>query len=297
MIDIYDYPLYRPPSEAFSLIIQITLGCSHNKCTFCSMYKSKKFRIKTMEKIKQDIDNFRAMSLGRRIDKIFLADGDALIVPTATLVEILDYIKIVFPECERVSIYGTAIAIERKSVEELKLLYDKGLTLVYLGVESGDDEALKFIRKGATSKDIIRLSKKIMSVGIDLSITLIAGLLGKGRDNTNHAVNTAHLIEAISPKYASILNLIVEKGTYLYDLMEKGEFDYLDGNDILKEMRLILASIDPEKIEKRVIFRANHGSNYLTLKGDLPFDIPDMINKIDRTLARYDIGVNRNRRL
>lgn len=296
MKEIYDYPLYRPPSEAFSLILQITLGCSHNKCTFCSMYKSKRFKIKPIEEIKQDIDNFRRMSYGRKIDRIFLADGDALIVPTKILVEVLDYIKIVFPECERVSIYGTAIAIDKKSVEELKLLYDKGLTLVYLGVETGDDEALKFIKKGATAEEIVRLCDKIMSVGIDLSVTFIAGLLGKYIDNTNHAINTARIIEAISPKYVSLLNLILHKGTYLYELMQKGEFDYMDGDDTVKEMRLILSSIDPKKIKRNIIFRANHSSNYLTLKGDLPKDIPNMINKIDNTLAEYIIEVDRHRR-
>jgi len=167
MYDLYDFPLYRPPSEAYSLIIQITLGCSHNRCTFCSMYKDKKFVIKPIE------------------------DGDALVVPTDILVQVLDYIKEVFPECKRVSIYGTAIAIHQKSVEDLKKLYEKGLTLVYLGVESGDDEALKFIKKGIKAEKIVELSKKIMSAGIDLSITLIAGLLGKYQDNKMHAINTA----------------------------------------------------------------------------------------------------------
>ncbi len=147
MYDLYDFPLYRPPSEAYSLIIQITLGCSHNRCSFCSMYKDKKFVIKPVEEIKKEIDAFRTIYKNRPVDKIFLADGDALVVPTKILAEILDYIKIVFPECKRVSVYGTAIAIHQKSVDELKLLYEKGLTLVYLGVESGDDDALKFIKK------------------------------------------------------------------------------------------------------------------------------------------------------
>lgn len=261
MADLYDYPLYRPPSEAYSLIIQITLGCSHNKCTFCSMYKDKKFRIKPVEDIKREIDYFRRQTIGRRIEKIFLADGDALIVPTKILCEILDYIKIVFPECKRVSLYGTAIAIAKKSVEDLKILYEKGLNLVYLGVESGDDEALKFIKKGISSKEIVELCHKIMSVGIDLSITLIAGLLGKYQDNRMHAINTAHIIEDISPKYASILNLRLYPGTPLYDLMQSGKYDYMEGVDVLREMKLVLQTLDPKKIKRTIIFRANHASN------------------------------------
>lgn len=292
MYDLYDFPLYRPPSEAYSLIIQVTLGCSHNRCSFCSMYKEKKFIIKPIEEIKKDIDSFRAFYKSKKVEKIFLADGDALVVPTKILVEILDYIKKVFPECQRVSIYGTAIAIHQKSVEELKLLYEKGLTLVYLGVESGDDDALKFIKKGIKAERIVELSKKIMSTGIDLSITLIAGLMGKFQDNRNHAINSAKIISDISPKYASILNLRLYEGTELYELMQKGEYDYLEGVEVLKEMRLILSSIKVEEITSPIIFRANHASNYLNLKGNLPEDIPRMIAEIDYVIENEAINVN-----
>lgn len=292
MYDLYDFPLYRPPSEAYSLIIQITLGCSHNNCSFCSMYKDKKFIIKPIENIKSDIDSFRAMYKNRKIEKIFLADGDALIVPTETLVQVLDYIKKVFPECKRVSIYGTAIAIQKKTVEDLKLLYEKGLTLVYLGVESGDNDALKFIKKGIKAEKVVELSQKIMSSGIDLSITLIAGLLGKYQDNKNHALNTAKIITDISPKYASILNLRLYEGTELYKLMQEGKYDYLEGVDVLKEMRLVLSSIKPEEAKRKIIFRANHASNYLNLKGDIPDDIPRMIKEIDEALKNESININ-----
>ena len=295
MYDLYDFPLYRPPSEAYSLIIQITLGCSHNRCSFCSMYKDKKFVIKPIEEIKKEIDAFRAIYKNRAVDKIFLADGDALIVPTKTLVEILDYIRAVFPECQRVSVYGTAIAIHQKSIEELTLLYNKGLSLVYLGVESGDDEALKFIKKGVKADKIVELSKKIMGTGIDLSITLIAGLLGKYQDNKNHAINTAKIIQNISPKYASILNLRLYEGTELYKLMQEGKYDYLEGVEVLKEMRLTLASMDKHKFSKKVIFRANHASNYLNLKGNLPDDIDRMISEIDNAIEHEAIDVNNYR--
>lgn len=292
MYDLYDFPLYRPPSEAYSLIIQITLGCSHNRCTFCSMYKEKKFVIKSIENIKSDIDTYRTLYKNRKVEKIFLADGDALIVPTNILIQVLDYIRKVFPECKRVSIYGTAIAIHQKSIEDLKKLYERGLTLVYLGVESGDDEALKFIKKGVKAEKIVELSKKIMSVGIDLSITLIAGLLGKYQDNKMHAINTAKIISDISPKYASILNLRLYEGTELYDLMQNGKYDYMEGVDVLKEIRLILSSIDTSKITRPIIFRANHASNYLNLKGNLPEDIPRMIEEIDYAIKNESINVN-----
>ena len=292
MFDLYDFPLYRPPSEAYSLIIQITLGCSHNKCSFCSMYKEKKFVIKPIEDIKSDIDAFRAMYRNRSVEKIFLADGDALVVPTEILVQVLDYIKEVFPECKRVSIYGTAIAIHQKSVEDLKKLYEKGLTLVYLGVESGDNDALKFIKKGIRAERVVELAKKIQDTGIDLSITLIAGLMGKFQDNKMHAINSAKIITDISPKYASILNLRLYEGTELYDLMQQGKYDYLEGVEVLKEMRLVLSSIDPSKITKPIIFRANHASNYLNLKGNLPEDIPRMIAEIDNAIENDAINVN-----
>ncbi len=296
-MNLYDFPLYRPPSEAYSLIIQITLGCSHNRCTFCSMYKDKKFIIKPIDEIKKEIDTFRQIYKNRMIEKIFLADGDALVVPTNTLAEILDYIKLVFPECKRVSIYGTAIAINNKSIEDLKLLYSKGLTLVYLGVESGDDDALKFIKKGVTNKKVVELCKKIMSTGIDLSITLIAGLLGKGRDNTMHAINSAKTIVDISPKYASILNLRLYEGTELYEMMKNKQYDYLDGVDVLKEMKLMLETIKQhsDEIKKPIIFRANHASNYLNLKGDLPQDIDRMIKEIDYAIENEAIHVNEYR--
>ena len=292
MFDLYDFPLYRPPSEAYSLIIQITLGCSHNKCSFCSMYKEKKFVIKPIEDIKSDIDAFRAMYKNRSVEKIFLADGDALVVPTEILVQVLDYIKEVFPECKRVSIYGTAIAIHQKSVEDLKKLYEKGLTLVYLGVESGDNDTLKFIKKGIRAERVVELAKKIQDTGIDLSITLIAGLMGKFQDNKMHAINSAKIITDISPKYASILNLRLYEGTELYDLMQQGKYDYLEGVEVLKEMRLVLSSIDPSKITKPIIFRANHASNYLNLKGNLPEDIPRMIAEIDNAIENDAINVN-----
>ena len=166
------------------------------------------------------------------------------------------------------------------------------MTLVYLGVESGDNDALKFIKKGIRAERVVELAKKIQDTGIDLSITLIAGLMGKFQDNKMHAINSAKIITDISPKYASILNLRLYEGTELYDLMQQGKYDYLEGVEVLKEMRLVLSSIDPSKITKPIIFRANHASNYLNLKGNLPEDIPRMIAEIDNAIENDAINVN-----
>ncbi len=185
---IYDYPLYRPPSEAYSLIIQITLGCSHNKCTFCKMYKDKKFTIKPIEQIKKEIDFFR-----RRvgyIEKIFLADGDALIIPTPKLLEILDYINEKFPENKRISLYASPKSILLKTPEELKKIRAKGVKLVYIGMESGDNEVLKDINKGVTAEEITEASQKAKEAGFQISVTVIAGICGE-KDSTSHALNTA----------------------------------------------------------------------------------------------------------
>ncbi len=169
--------IYRPPSEAYSLILQVTLGCSHNKCTFCSMYKDKKFAIKPMEQIKKDIEYFRKKV--KYAERIFLADGDAMIIPTEYLLEILSYIKEVFPECKRISSYATPKSIQLKTDEELKKIRENGISLLYIGLESGDNAVLEKIRKGFTSEELSILCKKVKKAGFSISVTLIAGILGK----------------------------------------------------------------------------------------------------------------------
>lgn len=274
---IYDYPLYRPPSEAYSLIIQITLGCSHNKCTFCKMYKDKKFTIKPIEQIKKEIDFFR-----RRvgyIEKIFLADGDALIIPTPKLLEILDYINEKFPENKRISLYASPKSILLKTPEELKEIREKGVKLVYIGMESGDNEVLKDINKGVTAEEITEASLKAKEAGFQISVTVIAGICGE-KDSTNHALNTAKVINKIIPDYFSILCLVVHDGTEIDRKIELGEFREASGEDILKEIRMIVENINIPRGEK-VIFRSNHASNYLGLKGDFPEDKEKFLSEIN----------------
>ena len=291
IFDSYDYPLYRPPSEAYSLILQITLGCSHNGCVFCGMYQSKKFHVKSIEQVKQEMDMFATRYA--HIDKIFLADGNALTASTDFLVEVLDYIKIKFPKCERVSCYATHIDIRKKSLEELQLLSSKGLTLLYIGVESGDDETLRFIRKGATAQEMITLSKKVKDANMKLSATFILGINGQERDNTQHAIKTGEIISKMYLDYVGLLTLRLEEGSYLTGLAAEGKYTTVGIEEVVRELKLILENIHPEEISQEIIFRSNHASNFLTLKGTLPQDRDAMLKKVKEVIEIGEYPVQR----
>ena len=291
IFDSYDYPLYRPPSEAYSLILQITLGCSHNGCVFCGMYQSKKFHVKSIEQVKQEMDMFATRYA--HIDKIFLADGNALTASTDFLVEVLNYIKIKFPKCERVSCYATHIDIRKKSLEELQLLSSKGLTLLYIGVESGDDETLRFIRKGATAQEMITLSKKVKDANMKLSATFILGINGQERDNTQHAIKTGEIISKMYLDYVGLLTLRLEEGSYLTSLAAEGKYTTVGIEEVVRELKLILENIHPEEISQEIIFRSNHASNFLTLKGTLPQDRDAMLKKVKEVIEIGEYPVQR----
>lgn len=291
IFDSYDYPLYRPPSEAYSLILQITLGCSHNGCVFCGMYQSKKFHVKSIEQVKQEMDMFATRYA--HIDKIFLADGNALTASTNFLVEVLDYIKIKFPKCERVSCYATHIDIRKKSLEELQLLSSKGLTLLYIGVESGDDETLRFIRKGATAQEMIDLSKKVKDANMKLSATFILGINGQERDNTQHAIKTGEIISKMYLDYVGLLTLRLEEGSYLTSLAAEGKYTTVRIEEVVRELKLILENIHPEEISQEIIFRSNHASNFLTLKGTLPQDRDAMLKKVKEVIEIGEYPIQR----
>lgn len=287
----YDYPLYRPPSEAYSLIIQATLGCSKNKCTFCSMYKSKKFTIKPLEQIKKEIDFFRIYV--KKAERIFLADGDALIMPMKTLKEIFIYINEKFPEAERISLYGSPKSILLKTPEELLELKNLGLGLIYLGVESGSDKILSSVKKGVSREEIIAAGKKVKKVGIPLSVTAIAGLGGK-ENSIEHAVETASLISEINPDYFSVLTLMLEEGTELLEEYKKGNFIPLSSSEILEETTLMIKNIN---VKEKCIFRSNHASNYVSLKGTLPYEKENILKTIDSALENNEIKSEFLRRL
>ena len=287
----YDYPLYRPPSEAYSLIIQATLGCSQNKCTFCSMYKSKKFTIKPLEQIKKEIDFFRIYV--KKAERIFLADGDALIMPMKILKEIFIYINEKFPEAERISLYGSPKSILLKTPEELLELKNLGLGLIYLGVESGSDKILSSVKKGVSREEIIAAGKKVKKVGIPLSVTAIAGLGGK-ENSIDHAVKTASLISEINPDYFGVLTLMLEEGTELLEEYKKGNFIPLSSSEILEETKLMIKNIN---VKEKCIFRSNHASNYVSLKGTLPYEKENILKTIDYALKNNDIKSEFLRRL
>nr|UWI48780.1 radical SAM protein [Clostridioides difficile] len=287
----YDMPLYRPPSEAYSLIIQVTLGCSHNKCTFCSMYKSKKFKIKPLEVIKNEIDIFRRHY--KNADRIFLADGDALIIPMEKLRDIILYIKEVFPECERITLYGSPKSIEKKTDDELKELKKLGVKMIYLGLESGNDEVLEDIKKGFNSEQLIKVGRKVKKNGIKLSATVIAGLGGTKKTH-QHGVDTGKMLGAISPDYVGVLSLMVEPNTELYDLLQSGEFTVLEDKAVLQEIKEMIKNIDTNE---KVVFRSNHASNYVNLKGILPEDKQRLIDEIDYYLSNLKLKREEYRRL
>ncbi|RGD73617.1 B12-binding domain-containing radical SAM protein [Anaerofustis stercorihominis] len=273
----YQGIVYRPPSEAGSLIVQVTIGCSQNGCTFCSMYKDKNFHIRNIDEILTDFKEARG--LYKKIDKIFLADGDALICKTDMLIKILDFIKEYFPECKQISCYASAKSILLKSEEELKTLNDKGLKMVYLGIESGSDKILKRVKKGVTTKEMIEASNKIHNAGIMLSVTAISGLGGYALWE-EHAVETGKTLSKMNPEYIGLLTLMIEPGVPLENEIKKGTFKVMDPYDILKETKLLIENLNCDN----AVFRANHASNYVNLKGTLNKDKKELINKLNAAL-------------
>ena len=273
--------VYRPPSEAYSLIVQVTYGCSHNTCAFCSMYKEKRFALRPLEEVLED---FRiARQTYRHVDKVFLADGDALVRKAPELYTILDTIRELFPECQRVTSYASPASIRIRTDEELQTLRAKGLTMVYMGLESGSDEVLKLMRKGHPAAEIIEMGQKIRRNGIALSVTAITGLGGPDLLE-QHAVETAKAFNAMNPEYIGMLTLMVEPGTPLYDWVRDGKFQLLTQPQVLQETRLLVEHLD----SPGSVFRMNHASNYLDLRGTLNQDQDALLAAIHR--AEQDLS-------
>ena len=277
----YEGDLYRPPSEAYSLIVQATVGCSHNKCSFCSMYKGDKFKIKNTEEIIEDLLSGRKYY--KNVKRVFLADGDALIIKTEELVKILKAIKRIFPECERVGIYGSPKSILLKSKEELKILKSLGLGIIYLGLESGSDKILKAINKGVNSDEMIKASEIVVESDILLSITLISGIGGK-EDSTEHAIESAKVLNQMNPDYIGLLTLLLEEGTELYDDVEKGKFQLLSPREVLLETKTLVKGLEVDNC----LFRSNHASNYVPLRGTLMKDKKRILSQIEEGLKLDD---------
>lgn len=271
----YEGVVYRPPSEARSLIVQLTIGCAHNSCTFCTMYKDKTFRIRPVSEILADFEKGAAL-YGSRVRRIFLADGDALVMKTEELLEILDFAVKKFPYLERISSYGTPGDILRKTEEELKQLRKAGLELIYMGAESGCEQVLEDIRKGVSRDEIIRAGKKLKACGMDASVTLISGLGGR-KLLEEHAVDSASLISEINPRYVGFLTLMLDETAPIMEKIRNGSMELLSPQEVLEEMRLFLKHVH----SPGTIFRSNHASNYIALKGTLDRDIPRMLDLLD----------------
>lgn len=274
----YDFPLFRPPSEADSLIFQITTGCSHNRCTFCYMYKMKRFSIRSLEVVKREI--FESSIYYPFTKRVFLADGNALVCKTSYLLEICDYLNERFPLLERISLYANPQDILRKSEEELKLLNSRKLTLLYIGLESGDDEILSAVQKGVNSSQIIESVIKAKKCGFKTSITAILGLGGKERTK-NHAMNTARVVTRMNPHYLGILTLMLgpmEK--FFSELSFNGKWTPLSPEEMLEELYIMIENING----RGIVFRSNHASNYLPLKGVLSEDKDKLLSLLRHAL-------------
>lgn len=274
----YQGMIFRPPSEADSILLQVTVGCSHNKCRFCEMYKAKRFSIKSDEQIFKDIDH--AARHYRFIKRLFLCDGDALILPMKRLVPIMERIKEKLPWLERVGTYANTKSIASKSVEELKQLKDLGLTIAYLGLESGDDVTLEAICKGADSARMIEMGRKIRSAGIKLSVTVLNGVAGRERSMI-HAQETGRVLSAIDPEFVGALSLMLTPGAPLNKDHQEGRFPLIGAEEMLQELGMMIATTHLSN----GLFHANHASNYLPIRAQLPRDRDKTLKMINDALA------------
>lgn len=278
----YEGNIFRPPSEARSYILQCTVGCSHNRCTFCAMYKDKKYRVRSLEEIKTDIK--MAKQYYGDLEKVFLADGDALAMPSADLLEIITTLYATFPSLKHVGIYAGPESILEKEISELTALRAAGLTIGYLGVETGDPQLLLDIKKGVNYEEMAEAGKKLVKSGIELSTIVLLGLAGRGERSLEHARATAKILNEMGPQYIGALTLMLVPGTPLYRRMEKGEFELPDAFEILQEMRVLVEGLTVDECE----FRSNHASNYLPIKGRLQKDKGALLDLIGKIIAKQD---------
>jgi radical SAM superfamily enzyme YgiQ (UPF0313 family) len=282
----YEGDIIRPPSEAFSLLLQVTVGCSHNRCTFCPSFKDKRFRIKSLEEIEEDLEY--ASRRVRRVDRLFLCDGDALIIPQKRLLEILQAVQKHLPGAGRIGTYGNAKSILRKSVEELCELKAHGLGIVYLGIETGNEDLLRKIRKGATFEQIVEAGRRVKEAGITLSATVLLGIGGMEK-STEHARDTARILTEVDPDFAGVLTVMVVPGTPLDEERKAGAFELPGTFDLLKELGIIVS----EARFSNCFFTANHASNYLPIRARMPRDREKVVRLIDDVVRRGDASMLR----
>ena len=274
----YQGIIIRPPSEANSIILQVTVGCSHNKCTFCGTYKGVRFRIKPESIVEKDIEF--AARYCRRQRRLFITDGDALILPQKRLHKLLKTIRKRLPWVTRVGVYGNAKSIRTKTLEDLVTLREQGLGIVYLGLETGDDVTLKKIRKGVRADTIIKMGQRVIAAGIKLSVTVLLGLAGPERSDV-HAEATGGALSAMDPDYVGALSLILLPNTPLGRDFEEGRFRLVSPMEMLSELKTMIAHTDLSG----GLFFANHASNYLPIKARLPRDKEAAVSLIDQALG------------
>ncbi len=289
----YHEPLFRPPAEAYSAILQVTIGCSWNKCAFCEMYTSKKFRVKEFDILKQEIKLLHHIYKGTR--KVFLADGDAFVLSAGKLLPILHEINSTFGKLQRISCYALPKNILSKSKEELIALKEAGLNLLYIGIESGNNELLKKINKGETAESIVEGINRAKEAGINASVMILSGLGGKVYSEA-HAIDSARIINAVQPKYLSVLTLSLPYGETHYKNKFDGIYEQQSVLELAKELKIFV-----EELELTAsIFRSNHVSNHLVLEGSLGKDKLKIIEQIENALRCIPEGVypeNSNRLL
>lgn len=269
----YYEPVFRPPSEAESLILQVTVGCSHSRCVFCAMYRNKKFSVRDVDELKAEIAEAAGMLPGCR--RVFLGDGDALAAPSDLLLEVLDALRAAFPGLRRISLYASPMNLLEKTPEELRSLREAGLKLFYLGIESGSDRVLREMAKGVTAEEMAEAVLRGRRAGIKSSVMVLLGL-GGVEGSREHALETARLLNAVQPEYASALTWFPVEQAPLYRLMESGRFDLPKDSEILDELELLIENLELED----TAFKANHASNPLPMGGRLSRDSERLIELI-----------------
>jgi len=290
----YCYPVFRPPSEGNSLLIQLTEGCTYH-CDFCVSNLRKDFKIRNLDDVKKDLDiAFRNYST--HVRKIFFLDGNAMVTPTEKLLKITNYAMSKFPNAQRVGVYAHAKDILKKSDDQLRDLSDAGLKIAYVGFESGNDYLLKQIHKNATKEDFINAARKLIKANITLSATFINGLGGSNNHELSkeHAIESADLVNKICPSddrlwYISFLSLMIPQGTLLYEKKQNNEFIEMNATDILKELKMFIEKIEFSNKEANCIFRSNHASNYLPIKGILEKDKGEILELLNYGISHKDI--------
>lgn len=279
--DDYDSPVFRPPSEAYSFILRLTRGCAHNKCTYCNMYRGVPFQVLTDEEIERQIQMARRYN-GAGVRRVFLADGDALVLSTERLLNVLATLRRLFPNFERASSYAAPKDILRKSPEDLRKLQEAGLKLLYYGMESGDTKTLTDIKKGVDGPQSIEVGQRAIAAGMELSVMVILGIAGR-EGSERHALATAAALSAIRPTYLGAISLMLYRGSELKEQFERDEFHPLPPAGLMKELLMMIEHLDLPKSE-HCLFRSNHISNYVPLRATLPKEKPQLLRAI-----RYSI--------